>query len=678
MEPTQTNSDPNSMLEEKPKKLMPDDVILEICKYWWAQRRWIAKILVVAVVVYAAVLLLIPNRYRAEAKVLILPPKFSAEIRTEPLSVITAKELLKSGEMVESLIRTIRDAKPFAEKFAKQYDGVQKAADVLHALGKDGIAKKLGDKFAYLAPFFARWGAPELQALVDLPKSELDDWTIEVVGKSLDCEEIIEKKTAADIKMSPLLNLYAVANDGAKAQLMVNTWAVLFERKYDELANEKTRYQYDYILTQQQDAEKELAKQQRQIVEFKAKNNLELLLREIDEYSSDYKEFLNQLVQKRHQAEVLRHKLEDQKATLAALTKDGLWIGEIEPDQLMKPEVAQKGAVTTDSLGTDSNSPYEMARLRTVELKSRLLYYLARLGRFQEEEPVELINKELDQLQADYLAAVGKLRSAEARAAVLRGALAALDAALSSTERVIVLFKDVPDVTISESIRTGQPQQLKSLAGVQFRKEELNPAWTLLFEQRAKLEAEYQQALAELTELQPRVKQYEQLARTMQVRAYRARLAEKMLLDSVEARRKSLQEMLQSYLNTRTQIHDDSIKLGLLQGEIQELEMQTSKTKSMVEQLQRRYNEASAQLQLMEIQLRAVQRNADLLTQKLQDARMAIAQPVSDVSIAAFAPTPTKHYFPPRTIALLGLTFLTLLALLTLLGRARYVELQRQ
>lgn len=666
------------MLDEKPKKLMPDDVIREICKYWWAQRKWIAKILVAAVVVYAAVLLLIPNRYRAEAKVIILPPKFSAEIRTEPLSVITAKELLKSGEMVESLIRTIRDAKPFAEKYAKQYDGVQKAAEVLHALGKDGIAKKLGDKFAYLAPFFARWGAPELQALVDLPKSELDDWTIEVVGKSLDCEEIIEKKTAADIKMSPLLNLYAVANDGAKAQLMVNTWAVLFERKYDELANEKTRYQYDYILAQQQDAEKELAKQQQQIVDFKAKNNLELLLREIDEYSSDYKEFLNQLVQKRHQAEVLRHKLEDQKATLAALTKDGLWIGEIEPDQLMKPEVAQKDADSTDSLATDSNSPYEMARLRTVELKSRLLYYLARLGRFQEEEPVELINKELDQLQADYLAAVGKLRSAEARAAVLRGALAALDAALSSTERVIVLFKDVPDVTISESIRTGQPQQLKSLAGVQFRKEELNPAWTLLFEQRAKLEAEYQQALAELTELQPRVKQYEQLARTMQVRAYRARLAEKMLLDSVEARKKSLQEMLQSYLNTRTQIHDDSIKLGLLLGEIQELEMQTSKTKNMVEQLQRRYNEASAQLQLMEIQLRAVQRNADLLTQKLQDARMAIAQPVSDVSIAAFAPTPTKHYFPPRTIALLGLTFLTLLALLTLLGRARYVELQRQ
>jgi uncharacterized protein involved in exopolysaccharide biosynthesis len=150
-----------------------------------------------------------------------------------------------------------------------------------------------------------------------------------------------------------------------------------------------------------------------------------------------------------------------------------------------------------------------------------------------------------------------------------------------------------------------------------------------------------------------------------------------MLIDSLESRRKALQELLNQYLATRNKLHDDAIQLGLLESEIRELEQRTSETKSIAEQLQRRYNQASAELQLMEIQLRAVQRNADLLTQKLQDARMAIAQPVSDVTIAAFAPTPTKHYFPPRTIALVALTFLTAIALLTILGRARYVELVR-
>jgi uncharacterized protein involved in exopolysaccharide biosynthesis len=656
--------------------LTPDDIVREIVLYWWQRRKWLAKVLAVAIICYAVILLLIPNRFRAEAKVIILPPKFTAEIRTEPLSVITAKNLLLSGEMIEKLIQTIRDARPYAQRFLKQYETPERAAEVLHSIGVDGIARKLGDKAAPLAPFFARWGANELAALAQLRESELADWTIELVGQSLDCEEIIEKKTAADIKMSPLLNLTAVADSGPKAQLLVNTWALLFEKKYDELANEKTRFQYDYILTQEQGAEKELDRQQRRIVEFKARNNLELLLREIDEYSSKYRDYLSQLVTKRHDRELLIQKLKESQDTVNALQKDGLWVGEIPPEEVMNPHLAEQEATRTLDVES-SNSPYELARERTLETRQRLLYYLAQLVRFQEKEPVELLDKELGQLQSDYLATVGRLRNAEARVAVLRGALQSLDAVLSTTERILVLWKDVPDQSIAEALRTGQPQQLKTLAGVQFRREELNPAWTMLFEQRVKLEAEYQQALAEVQELGPRAQQYEKDSRDLQVRVYRARLAEKMLTESVDLRRKSLQAQLECYLNTRNQIHDGAIDLGLLNSEIAELERETSMTKAHVEELQNQYNRASAELQLMEMQLRAVQRNADLLTQKLQDARMAIAQPVSDVSIAAFAPTPTKHYFPPRTLALAGLTILTAAILLAFLGRVRYEELKR-
>lgn len=663
-----------------PPRTTPDEIIREILVYWWTKRRWIAKVLAISLVCYVVVLLLIPNRYRAEAKIIILPPKFSAEIRTEPLSVITAKNLLLSGELVDSLIKTIKDSKPFAEKFIKQYENAEKAAQVLHGLGETGVRRKLPESAASLAPFFARWNADELQALVDLPRSELDDWTVDILSKSLDCEEIIEKRTAADIKMSPLLNLYAVADSGGKARLLANTWAMLFEKKYDRLANEKTQFQYDYILSQQREAEKELARQQQLIVDFKAKNNLELLLREIDEYSQDYKEFLNKLIEKRHEREILVQKIAEQEQTLKTLTgPDGFWVGELDADDIMKAEQAETTAALRLDIDQQAKaSPYYKARERTLEVRARLLHYLAQLGRFQVEHPVELLDKELGQLQGDYLSAVGKLRAAETRMAVLRNALAALDAVLSSTERFLVLFKDVPDQSIAEAIRTGQPQQLKALAGVQFRREEINPAWTLLFEQRAKLEAQFQEAQAEVLELQPRVREYEGQARNLQIRVYRARLAEKMLVESVESRRKSLSSLLQSYLETRNQIHSDSIRLGLHESEIRELEKRVAETKSKVEELQRRYNEASAQLQLMEIQLRAVQRNADLLTQKLQDARMAIAQPVSDVSIAAFAPTPAKHYFPPRTILLVALFGLTTIVVLSGLARIRYVELIRQ
>ncbi len=670
---TETSS-AGPQLSKSERTLLPDDVIREIFAYWWAQRAFVLKVLAIVSVLAIAILLVIPNRYRAEAKVIILPPKFSSEIRTEPLSVITAKNLLQSGELVDQLITTIRRARPYAEKFLKQYETPDRAATTLKALGASAIARKLGSADGDLANFFARLSAAELSALASLDESEIEDWTIEKLSKALDCEEIIEKKTAADVKLSPLLNLYAVANSGAKAQLLVNTWAMLFEKKYDEITNQKTRYQYDYILKQQQEAEQALAKQQQAIVEFKAANNLDLMLREIEEYSADYKEFLNRLVQKRHELENNRRRLQELQAQVAELTDNGVWVGEIEASALMNASAETTLPLTISAVGT---SPYAESRRRVLELRNRILFYLGQLNKFRSEEPVELMEKEVAQLQRDYLEAVGKLRAGEVRLNVLERSLAALEDRLTSTPRYLILFKDVPDESVAEAIRTGQRQQLSVLAGVQFRREEINPEWTLLSEQKLKLEAEYFQTSNEVTQLREKVARYEREARDLQVRLYQARVTEKALQDSLEMRIKSSRELLQNYLDARNAIHNTALQIGTLEAEIRQLEEDTTKTRRMAEEVQKRYNEASARLQLLEIQLRAVQRNADLLTQKLQDARMAIAQQMSDVSIAAPAATPTKHYFPPRTILLLGIMFLTLVSTLAILGRIRYVELKR-
>ncbi|MCX7964314.1 MAG: hypothetical protein N2644_07550 [Candidatus Sumerlaea chitinivorans] len=661
-------------LSKSERVLLPDDVIRAIFAYWWAQRAFVLKVLGIVGILTIAILLVIPNRYRAEAKVIILPPKFSSEIRTEPLSVITAKNLLQSGELVDQLITTIRRARPYAEKFLKQYETPDRAATTLKALGATGIARKLGSADGDLADFFARLSAAELSALASLDESEIEDWTIEKLSKALDCEEIIEKKTAADVKLSPLLNLYAVANSGAKAQLLVNTWAMLFEKKYDEITNQKTRYQYDYILKQQQEAEQALAKQQQAIVEFKAANNLDLMLREIEEYSADYKEFLNRLVQKRHELENSRRRLQELQTQVAELTDNGVWVGEIEASALMNASADTTLPLTIAEVGP---SPYGESRRRVLELRNRILFYLGQLNKFRSQEPVELVEKELAQLQRDYLEAVGKLRAGEVRLNVLERSLAALEERLTSTPRYLILFKDVPDQSVAEAIRTGQRQQLSTLAGVQFRREEINPEWTLLTEQKLKLEAEYLQTSNEVTQLREKVARYEREARDLQVRLYQARVTEKALQDSLEMRIKSSRELLQNYLDARNAIHNTALQIGTLEAEIRQLEEDTTKTRRMAEEVQKRYNEASARLQLLEIQLRAVQRNADLLTQKLQDARMAIAQQMSDVSLAAPAATPTKHYFPPRTILLLGIMFLTLVSTLGILGRIRYVELKR-
>ena len=66
------------------------DIAAEILHYWWRRRRFIIRFMLAAVVMFAIVLFLIPNRFKAEATVIIQAPKIQTEARTEPLSVETA------------------------------------------------------------------------------------------------------------------------------------------------------------------------------------------------------------------------------------------------------------------------------------------------------------------------------------------------------------------------------------------------------------------------------------------------------------------------------------------------------------------------------------------------------------------------------------------------------------
>jgi uncharacterized protein involved in exopolysaccharide biosynthesis len=53
-----------------------------------------------------------------------------------------------------------------------------------------------------------------------------------------------------------------------------------------------------------------------------------------------------------------------------------------------------------------------------------------------------------------------------------------------------------------------------------------------------------------------------------------------------------------------------------------------------------------------------------LLFQKLQDAQTAVAEEISDVTVAARAVMPSRHFFPRRSLLLPALTLLTMLVLL--------------
>jgi uncharacterized protein involved in exopolysaccharide biosynthesis len=181
--------------------------------------------------------------------------------------------------------------------------------------------------------------------------------------------------------------------------------------------------------------------------------------------------------------------------------------------------------------------------------------------------------------------------------------------------------------------------------------------------------------LNEVQELQKHVPEKERQLKELDSQIYHAQLNEKLIKDRLDKWLKANHELYESYLETNNQVYASAKDLTLLEKELRELEKSTSQSRAMVDKYQQLYNQGAAELQRLEAMQRAVLRNADLLLQKLQEAQIAIREDVSDVSIAARAVTPMRHFFPPRTILLAALTFMTGCLLLAGMARKRYIEL---
>lgn len=683
-----------------------------IAAHLWNRRLFIAKVLGIAIVLYAIVLLLIPNRFRAEATVIILPPRFTSEVRTEPLSVSTAKSLLESGEIIQQIIVTVRDARSALAKYVLDHAGDRQVLGQLSGMPQEQVERALSLKDPTLAAYLGRLSAGELSALAGLDSSEVEDWTVEELEQSLESEDIVEKKTASDIKLSPLLKLYAVADSAPESQLLANTWAWLFEKKYDELTSQKTRGQYESIEKQQRESQTELARVQSLIVDFKAQNNMELYQKQIDEYSEDFREFTNQLVIKGNALQSERKKLTMLYAVVKSVeTSGGRWLGRVDTGDIADfvasgtPESGPEQALQTSSLADEvltsslaaaglaeegvpgqpeaiasetAGSAELLANLRTKveQSRERILTGLSDLRSFYQKYPVKLMESQRDQLQKDYVESLGKYRMGQVRLQVLQKSLASLDGQLSRTKQAIQFNTGVPDISIAQAIMSGQKQEMEKLSRLRFEREEINPVWNGLQAERTKMGQELEMTRNEVNELEAVLQDRERQVQDLQDRIYQAQASEALVRDNLTRWQHANTDLFQNYVETNNTIYNTSRDVTLLAQEVQQLEQATSRTKQLVEHYQQLYNGAAAELQRLESRMRAIQRNADLLLQKFQEAQIAIREEVSDVSIAAAAVTPQKHFYPKRSLSLAVLTLLTAAALLGMLARSKYLELQ--
>jgi uncharacterized protein involved in exopolysaccharide biosynthesis len=643
------------------------DLTAEILRHFWEKRLFIAKVMAVAVVVFAVALLLVPRKYRAEATIILLPPRFTSDVRTEPLSVATAKSLLVSGELVQEIIDTIRAGRNALD--AKGADG----AAALAGADPGQVARALGVPDGGTPEYISRLTQSEIATLATLRKADVEGWTAEELARSLETEDIIEKKTAADIKVSPLIRLRVIADSGRTAQLVANTWAILFERKYDEITNLKTRKQVESIEKQQKASQKELEDAYREIVAFKAANNLELFQRKIDEYSQSLQGFLNQRILKENSLRTEERRLSELQRVYAAVTENGQWLGLVDFSAAL---------TTAPSAGRPLKNPdapattdvYAAIRDKVIQSREGFLSAVGDSTKFNREYPVETMTKSRDQMQADLLTAQSRMRQQRTQMEALEGTLRSVDAQLSATQRVIVLGKQVPDETIGSAVAGGRGQALRELSQVRFQEEMVNPAWEKLEEQRVEVSRELASARFEMESLEAKMPAMERELEALQRRTHAAQMLEKTVTDSVKRWQEVQQELSDSFVDMNSTIYNTGRQIALLKQELEQLDDDCSRTEVLVQEYQGKYDSAAARLQVLEARQRAVQRNADLMLQKLQDAQVARDQGLSDVSVAASAVAPMRHFFPKRTLSMAILAAITLAALLAALGRAKYLE----
>lgn len=660
-----------------PAKPARRDVPAEIIAHLWSRRWFIARVMVPAIVLFTIVLLLIPKQYRAEATVILLPPRFTSDVRTEPLSVPTAMSLLRSGELAAQVIRQVRAGNAALAAYAAERGGVDKLAERLAEQGESLDAEALRKVAA--DPLLADWllgmSPAETVALMEMDAKELADWTVDALLRSFSTEDIVEKKTATDIKLSPLIRLLVVSDTGARAQMLANTWALLFTRMYDEIANSKTHRQYESILKQQQASTQELEDVSREVVEFKSANNLELYLRLIEQHSINLTEFLLQRTERAKALASEERRLQELIQIHEAVTQpDGTWVGSFEPDLDATTGTRRRVGTRTAEVKSLPES-YAVLRGKAVESLAMMETAMSNVERFYENYPVEMIENDLAQLKIDHVEAESRLRTGLVRMQTLTDSLASLDETLSDTQQFLVISKQLPDETIGQALMSGSRDNVRAVANIQFREEQLNPVWDELQKQRAKVSIELEQVRSEVLTLQEKLPYTRAEVLELQSLMYRARMQELPIKANLEHWQAMNTKLADSFVDTNAEIYNSRRTALLLRQELAQLDEETTRSEQIVRDLQSKYDDAAARLQILEARQKAVQRNADLLLQKLQEAQLAKDQELSDVSIAAPAVKPERHFFPRRSILLAALTLLTFAVLAGALAREKYMEL---
>jgi chromosome segregation ATPase len=258
---------------------------------------------------------------------------------------------------------------------------------------------------------------------------------------------------------------------------------------------------------------------------------------------------------------------------------------------------------------------------------------------------------------------------------VLEQSLKELDHEIENTSQALSLQTALPDEVVGNALASNQDRQIQRAASLKLNTERVNPAWTELIKRRSTIVKNLAQAKATAAELGAIIPAKNNDVMNATKRAFKADQGSTIIQKQILRFTGINNTLFSGYSEMKQDLFATNLRMTLLEPEIQTMAQTIESLHSDIDRLRESYEAAAAELEVLNLRKTAVEKRAELVTQKLQESLVAVGEQVSDVSLASKAVAPARHFFPPRAILLVTMTFIAGVILLGGMSRRRYLEL---
>ncbi len=474
-----------------------------------------------------------------------------------------------------------------------------------------------------------------LQNMKNRRAEDFNETTVEDLLNNCRVEIEVAGKQEAEAE-SLLLVLFARHENPAYAKEMADIWVQEFMALNNTLHKKRTGETDQFVSGQFQEAKTKLVQTENAVTDFNDTAQMETLKQRIAIVSEQANQILEQLETNREDLEFEKGRLATLDERVGAVEIDGKWLGQL-PD----------GEV--DLSGMNSRQKGIAAEL----MKVARLYQetTERLANLAETADVETLKKRLGSYREMLVEKDPHLENIQAKRKSLEAALAALSAKVSSTEQVIELKKALPEEILWDKLLDKPSKEtVQKLSKMHLTSEVLNPEHIQLSKQILLLKEELEKAMSEekhitakIPQLEEEVKKFESMLRIQEKKK------NDLIIYHSESKR-AYQSRYADYVGWLYERNTCRITIAELERTVTLLEKRHNERLGQIRSLSTELKRKQDQHEDLKRAVDVAQHAYELLKNKVEEARITMAQETEDVRLVSSAVVPGKKVAPQRSI----------------------------